>query len=63
MAKENKADKAHLRCPCCDEEIAELQYPYCDVCKVEIFKCTNCHKPVPRENKNCPACGAEIRYS
>jgi len=56
-----KAEKKRLSCPYCDKEIAELQYPYCQACEVEIFYCPECRKPLPRDKKTCPGCGAEIK--
>jgi predicted amidophosphoribosyltransferase len=56
-----KTEKKHLFCPYCDKDISELQYPYCDVCKIEVFYCPECRQPVPRENRTCPKCGAEIK--
>jgi hypothetical protein len=59
--EKKKAEKVHLFCPYCDEEIAEASWPYCEACKVSIFYCPKCRKPVSRENKVCPCCGAEIK--
>ena len=60
-AEERKAEKEHRFCPYCDEEIAEVSLPYCGACGVIVFYCPECRKPVPRENKVCPHCGAEIK--
>lgn len=59
--KSDETKKKRLFCPYCDQEIAELQYPYCQVCEVDVFTCPKCHKPVSRENRTCPECGAEIK--
>ena len=48
-------------CPYCDEEIAEASFPYCDACNVTVFSCPNCQKPLSRDNRTCPHCGAEIK--
>jgi len=61
MGAECKAGKERLFCPYCDEEIAEASFPYCQVCKVTVFYCPECRKPLPRGNKICPHCGAEIK--
>ena len=61
MEAKCKAGKERLFCPYCDEEIAEASFPYCQVCKVTVFYCPECLKPLPRENKICPHCGAEIK--
>ena len=58
---EPKGKSEHLSCPYCDEEIAGVSFPYCDACKVTIFYCPECRKPLPRDNKACPHCGAEIK--
>ena len=56
-----KAEKKRLFCPYCDEEIAEVPFPYCKACEVTVFYCPQCRKPLPRGNKVCPHCGAEIK--
>jgi len=61
MGAECKAKKERLFCPYCEEEIAEASFPYCQVCKITIFYCPRCRKPLPREKKVCPHCGAEIK--
>ena len=61
MEAERKAEKKRLSCPYCDEEIAEAVSSYCQACEVTIFYCPKCRKPVPRDNKVCPHCGAEIK--
>ena len=58
---ECKAGKERFFCPYCDQEIAEASFPYCQVCKVPVFYCPECRKPLPRDNKICPHCGAEIK--
>ena len=60
MAKQ-KEKKKHLFCPYCDEELMAADFPYCQACGLTIFYCPRCRKPVPRENRVCPYCGAEIR--
>ena len=60
MAENNKTEKKHLKCPFCDDEIAELQYPYCAACKVEIARCSKCGKSISVETKTCPQCGAAL---
>jgi ribosomal protein L37E len=60
MAEKNKPEQKHLRCPFCDDEIAELQYPYCAACKVEIARCPECGKSISVETKTCPKCGASL---
>ncbi|MBU2608554.1 MAG: zinc ribbon domain-containing protein [Chloroflexi bacterium] len=54
--------KKELRhCPYCDDEMVESDLPYCQLCGVSVFYCPGCHKPVPRDNRVCPHCGAEIK--
>jgi predicted amidophosphoribosyltransferase len=57
----NKPIKPPHFCPYCDEEIAEASFPYCEACGITIFYCPKCRKPVPRDKKICPYCGADIR--
>ena len=56
-----QVEKSKLFCPYCDTEIAEASFPYCEACQVKVFYCPKCHMPVPRENRKCPHCGAEIK--
>jgi len=56
-----KKEMEHSFCPYCDEEIAETSFPYCGACEVTVFYCPDCRKPIPREKKECPHCGAEIK--
>jgi len=61
MSEEKKIEREPRFCPYCDEEIAEASFPYCGACHVEVFTCPNCRKPVARDKKTCPSCGAEIK--
>ena len=61
MVEEKKVEKEHRFCPYCDEEIAETSFPYCKACEVPVFYCPKCRKPVARDNRVCPNCGAEIK--
>jgi len=58
---EQKDKKGHVFCPFCDEEIMSADLPWCQACKVTVFYCPDCRQPVPREEKACPSCGAEIK--
>jgi predicted amidophosphoribosyltransferase len=60
MAKQEKK-KEHLFCPYCEVEIMKADLPYCRACQVTVFYCPQCRKPLPRENKVCPHCGAKIK--
>ncbi|MDH4300413.1 MAG: zinc-ribbon domain-containing protein [Dehalococcoidia bacterium] len=59
MPKEQKK-KEHLFCPYCEVEIMEADFPYCRACQVTVFYCPKCRKPLPREKRVCPHCGAKI---
>jgi len=61
METDGKAEKKNLFCPYCDEEIAETSFPYCHACELTVFYCPKCRKAVPRDNRVCPYCGAEIK--
>ena len=61
MGEEKKLEKGKRFCPYCDEEIAEVSFPYCDTCAVTVFYCPRCRKPLSRENRVCPYCGAEVK--
>ena len=56
-----EAEKKHLFCPYCEEEIMDANLPYCQVCQIAVFYCPECRKPVSREKRVCPDCGAEIK--
>ena len=58
--KERKVEREQCFCPYCDEEIAEASFPYCEACRVTIFNCPKCGKPVPQGKGICPNCGADI---
>jgi predicted amidophosphoribosyltransferase len=61
MAKKREQIKEHLYCPYCDAEIVEATLLYCKACKVAIFHCPKCGRPVSRDKKKCPHCGADIK--
>jgi RNA polymerase subunit RPABC4/transcription elongation factor Spt4 len=59
--KEQKEKKEQIFCPYCEDEIMSAELPFCQSCNVTMFYCPQCRKPVPRDKKTCPHCGAEIR--
>jgi hypothetical protein len=59
MAK--KEERKRLFCPYCDAELIVPEGAYCQICGVTIFYCPQCRKPVPRDKRKCPHCGAEIK--
>jgi predicted amidophosphoribosyltransferase len=61
VTTKRKVKKEHLSCPYCDREIMQANFPYCQACQVTIFYCPGCGKPVPRDKRLCPHCGAEIK--
>ena len=61
MMTEQKGAKERCFCPYCDEEIMKADLPFCQVCGVEVFYCPECRKPLPRDKRECPHCGAAIR--
>jgi len=61
MDEKKKAEKVRRFCPYCDEEIAEAAFPYCQACEVTVFYCPRCRQPLPRDNRVCPHCGAEVK--
>ena len=62
MTEENKeVAREGCFCPFCDQEIDEESWPFCQVCKVRIFYCPQCQKPVSRDHRVCPHCGTEIK--
>lgn len=59
MAEQQK--KKRLSCPYCDEEMMVPGGAYCQACGIVVFYCPQCRKPVPRDKKECPYCGAEVK--
>lgn len=59
MEQERKEER--LCCPYCDEDIMGTGLSYCQACGVTVFYCPQCRKPVARDKKDCPHCGAEIK--
>ena len=58
MTKLEKKEKC--KCPFCDAEIMEMNLPFCQVCHVTILYCSDCEKPLPKNSKICPSCGAKV---
>lgn len=61
MAAKRKSEKHTQTCPYCEEEILEASFPYCQTCKIEVFYCPKCRKPISKDKEVCPNCGAVIR--
>jgi predicted amidophosphoribosyltransferase len=61
MGAEEEAERKHLFCPYCDEEMLQAGLPYCQVCQITILYCPSCRTPLPRDKRVCPNCGAEIK--
>jgi len=59
--REQEEKRKQLCCPYCDEEMITADSPYCQACGVTIFNCPKCRQPLPRDNRVCPHCGAEVR--
>ncbi len=60
-AEKRDIEKSHCFCPYCDSELEEESPMFCQACRVVIFYCPRCRKPVSREDDTCPHCGAEIK--
>ena len=58
---EQKEKREQVSCPYCDGEVMKADLPYCQACGVTIFYCPQCRKPLSRDKKVCPHCGAEIK--
>ena len=58
---EQREKGEHRFCPYCDEEIMKADLPYCQACQITIFYCPECREPLPRDNRVCPHCGAEVK--
>ena len=53
--------KNELWCPYCEDEIVNSDLPYCQACKVVLFYCPECGKPVDRKERTCPECGVDMK--
>ena len=63
MTTKRKAEKKHLTCPFCDQEVMKAAYPFCKTCDVTTFTCPECHASVPRGGRDgdiCPHCGTKL---
>ena len=56
-----KEESKRVSCPYCDADMTALDGAYCQMCGITVFYCPQCRKPVPRDKKKCPYCGAEIK--
>jgi len=61
MGAESKEEGKGCFCPFCNGEIEEESFPFCQSCKVTVFYCPSCRKPLPRDIEVCPQCGAVIK--
>ncbi len=59
--EEHKAEIFPCFCPYCDTELEEDPGRSCQACHVVIFYCPQCRKPVSRDKRVCPHCGAAIK--
>lgn len=59
--RKKKVTRVHLTCPYCDAEIAEAAFPYCEACKVKVFRCPVCHMTIERDTLKCPHCGTDLK--
>ena len=51
----------HSFCPYCGEELTKTSPTHCQACKEALLYCPKCRKPIARENKVCPYCGADTK--
>jgi hypothetical protein len=63
MAKTAKQPqkKTTPHCPFCDAELMAANLPVCGACHVVVLYCPECKKPLPKNRKTCPSCGAKIK--
>lgn len=45
-------------CSYCDNPVL-MSYPFYQACKIALKVCSQCYKPVAKEDKTCPNCGAD----
>ena len=61
VKKTTVQNKATPHCPYCDVELMAMNLPVCQACLVTIRYCTDCGKPLPKNKKTCPSCGAKVK--
>jgi hypothetical protein len=54
-------NKTTPHCPFCDTELMAANLPVCQACHVTIIYCSECNKPLPKNSKTCPSCGARVK--
>ena len=59
--EEHGVEKLPCFCPYCDTELRGESALSCQACHVEVFYCPLCRKPISRDKRVCPHCGAEIK--
>jgi len=52
--------KAAPHCPYCNVELMAKNSPMCQACQVTISYCTECGKPLSRNQKTCTTCGTRV---
>jgi predicted amidophosphoribosyltransferase len=60
VKKNTTQKKATPHCPYCDVELVAMNLPFCQACHVTILYCADCGKPLPKNQKTCPSCGAKV---
>jgi hypothetical protein len=60
QVKKTQTKKSVCKCPFCDAEMVAMELPFCQACQVTIIYCEECGKPLPRNKKSCPNCGAKV---
>lgn len=59
--KKNMNTEKQCVCPYCDEELLNLNLPFCRTCGVMIRLCTHCHVAIRDEDADvCPECGKPL---
>jgi hypothetical protein len=61
QTKKTPTRKAVCKCPYCNAELVAMKLPFCQACRVTIVYCEDCGKPLPKNRKTCPACGAKVK--
>lgn len=60
MAAKCGSESGRPKCPFCDEEIAEMAFPYCESCQVMLDSCPHCGGAMRSAATVCPQCGKTV---
>ena len=57
--KERSEGSGACVCPYCDEEVKDLNLPFCQSCGHEVLRCSHCGSIITSAGDYCPQCGEQ----